>query len=178
MITPIQNTPTGISFLTKQSGFVFNVCFWLYFLKKDSCRFTDKKHFSKQLDVLSAQRKIVIAGKVVGDCLRLVDVIGRKFPSTFNQQAIKAARITGLFLGAVDGWNEQIFSFKKIQEKISISNCCDYISHIFFYAFSLSSILSSNKNLVSNARPAVLLGCMAGSIITSIAAQIFTKKTN
>jgi len=115
---------------------------------------------------------------VVGDCLRLVDVIGRKFPSTFNQQAIKAARITGLFLGAVDGWNEQIFSFKKIQEKISISNCCDYISHIFFYAFSLSSILSSNKNLVSNARPAVLLGCMAGSIITSIAAQIFTKKTN
>jgi hypothetical protein len=178
MITATQNTPSTISFLTKQSGFVFNVCFWLYFLKKDSCRYADKNNFSKKLDELSVQRKIAIAGKVVGDCLRLVDVIGRKFPHAFNQQAIKAARITGLFLGAVDGWNEQIFSFKKIQKKTSISSCCDYLSHVYFNAFSLSSILSINKKLESNARPAVLLGCMAGSIIISIAAQIFTKKTN
>lgn len=173
-----QNSSTAVFPIAKHGGFAFDVCFWLYFLKKDTERYKNRELFPKTHGILALQRKTVIATKVLADCLRLFDVVGRKFPLSFHQQTVKIARIGGLFIGAVDGWDEQIFSYNQLKKEFTIQNTANYLSHVFFMAYSLASIASVKKPLEKNARPAILLVWMAASIATSILAQIFLKKTN
>jgi hypothetical protein len=173
-----QNSLAAVSAIARQGGFAFDVCFWLYFLKKDSERYKNPELFPKTHGILASQRKTVIATKIVADCLRLFDVVGRKFPLSFNQQAVKIARIGGLLFGAVDGWDEQIFSYNQLKKEFTVQNTANFLSHVFFNAFSVASIASAIKPLQGNARPVILLGWMATCIVSSIIAKNFTKKTN
>lgn len=173
-----QNRTNILTALSKQGAFAFDVCFWLYFIKKDSLRFRSTQLFPKTEGILSTQRKIIIATKIVADFLRLIDVVGRKFPLIFDQQAIKMARITGLFFGALDGWNEQILAFKKLKNKFTVGKASNYLAHVFFNAFSVASIATLSNPLQNNSRPPIFLACMAACIVSSIIAKKFTKKTN
>lgn len=147
--------------------FVFESAFWLLYLKKDHNRLAQADESGTIPKPLLTQKKIVVFCKVVGDGLRLLDVVGRKFESSFNQSQIQAARLVGLFFGCLDALNEQVLTTRKLREKKSVKNLFQLSSNIFFYGFSIASILQMRQKLERNSRPIMMIRLMALSILGS-----------
>ena len=160
----MRSTPQMI---VTHAPFLLESSFWLLYLKKDYARLVRAGGGGGIPKPLLAQKKIVVTCKIFGDGLRLLDVVGRKFESSFNQPLIRAARLIGLFFGCLDALNEQVLTSRELREKISVKNGFLLCSNIFFYGFSLASILQMRQKLERNSRPIVMISLMGLSILGS-----------
>jgi hypothetical protein len=160
----LRSTPQMI---VTQAPFLLESSFWLLYLKIDYGRLRKAEGGSAIPKPLLTQKKIVVTCKIFGDGLRLLDVVGRKFESSFNQPLIRTARIVGLFFGCLDALNEQVLTSRELRQKISVKNTLRLCSNIFFYGFSLASILQMHQKLERNSRPIVMISLMGLSILGS-----------
>lgn len=164
---------TFFSTVKKELPLVGNVAFWLFYIRKDYNRIKDATLLKGPERI---QKKWIVQAKVVGDCFRLFDVLGRRFDTIVPNKLCNTVRVLGLLAGALDGTNEQILAYRELKKEFTAKNSFNFLSSLFFNGFSISSLLSMRYEVKKNSSPLVMISLMAVSIIGSIASPNSRKK--
>lgn len=151
--------------IKKEMPTLANVVFWIFYIHKDYKRVKDANLLKEPQRI---QKKWIVRLKVVGDGLRLFDVLGRRFDSYVPSHACDKVRVLGLLAGALDGTNEQILAYHSFVKNPTSKNFFTLLSNLFFTGFSISSLVNMRSKLKNNSTPAVMISLMVLSIIGSI----------
>ena len=173
----IQAPSLGISptFFKETLSFVGNTLFLAYYIKKDAGRL---KNMEEDSFWDKKQKVVVVSGKVLGDILRLSDVVCDFFPHLVQKRYQLAAKQVGLFLGGVDAVNQRLSLMKKISiEGVKTSSCLSVLSNVYFAGYSFGSIQHPSAKFQGYSQPKHMLGLMITAIVASIFAKKFEKST-